>query len=142
MRIALIIPVGRHEQRLDLAFRSAVDKCCTGGELANLGKELTRSLLGDRRHMAQSVVLRDRYRRRDNLALTVEGFAEARRLGAVRASEIVDLDQMQANWRAPQDFFSPFDLCRDDDPPCDKVDGEFGGTRLAIGKFAPPRRDD
>jgi hypothetical protein len=49
-------------------------------------------------------VLRDEYHRTNNLALTVEGFVEARRLGGVRPSEIVDLDQVQANWCAPIDF--------------------------------------
>jgi hypothetical protein len=72
-------------------------------------------------------VLRDRYRRLDNLALTVEGFSEARRLGGVRESEIVDLDQMQANWRRVDDFrLGISDLWvdwRDDGPP--RVVGRF-----------------
>lgn len=78
-------------------------------------------------------VLRDRSRRINNLALTVKGFAEARRLGGVRASELVDLDQVQANWREPDDFFLGFtdwwvDL-RDGAPPQD--DG-----RIVVSKFA------
>jgi hypothetical protein len=63
--------------------------------------------------------LRDHCHRKDNIALTVEGFIEARRLGGVRASEIVDLDQAQANWRAPEDFLlgAAYAWHRDDDPP-------------------------
>ena len=62
-------------------------------------------------------VLRDRYRRIDNLALTVAGFVEARRLGGVAESEIVDLDRVQASWREPDDFWLGFTglLSRDDD---------------------------
>jgi hypothetical protein len=62
-------------------------------------------------------VLRDRSRRRANLALTVEGFAEARRLGGVADSEVVDLDQLAANWRETWDFAlgEEFVLYRDDD---------------------------
>lgn len=53
-------------------------------------------------------VLRDDYHRLVNLALTREGFAEARRLGGVPDSEIVDLDRVQANWREPDDFLLGF----------------------------------
>jgi hypothetical protein len=49
-------------------------------------------------------VLRERTRRHANLALTVEGFAEARRLKGVRVSEIVDLDRVAAAWRETRDF--------------------------------------
>ena len=62
-------------------------------------------------------VLRDRHRRTGNLALTVEGFAEARRLGGLADSEIVDLDRVQANWRELDDFMLGFTgpMFRDDD---------------------------
>jgi hypothetical protein len=63
-------------------------------------------------------VLRDHYWRHANLALTVEGFAEARRLGGVTDSEIVDLDRVAANWRDPADFALGIDdLWRDDGLP-------------------------
>jgi hypothetical protein len=49
------------------------------------------------------------------------GASEARRLGGVRPSEIVDLDQVQANWRDPKDFRLGrrhwMELRRDDDRP-------------------------
>jgi hypothetical protein len=65
-------------------------------------------------------VKRDHYSRHRNLALTVEGFAEARRLGGVTDSEIVDLDRVAANWRDPADFALGLDdLWRDDGPPPD-----------------------
>jgi hypothetical protein len=48
-------------------------------------------------------VLRDADRQHRNLALTVQGFAEARRLGGVPDSD-VDLDRLAADWRAPEDF--------------------------------------
>jgi hypothetical protein len=60
----------------------------------------SRAILGLER---RGFVLRDRHRRHANLCLTAEGFAEARRLG-LRDSEIVDLDQVAANWREPDDF--------------------------------------
>jgi hypothetical protein len=62
-------------------------------------------------------VLRDNYHRFVNLALTVAGFAEARRLGGVPDSEIVDLDRVQANWREPDDFLLGVRsfYCRPDD---------------------------
>ena len=62
-------------------------------------------------------VLRDRYRRHANLALTVEGFAEARRLGGVEESEIVDLDRLAADWRETGDFWlgEEIILLRDND---------------------------
>jgi hypothetical protein len=52
----------------------------------------------------RGMVHRDGYRRMNGLALTREGFSEARRLGGVRDSEIVDLDKVQANWRESEDF--------------------------------------
>jgi hypothetical protein len=52
----------------------------------------------------RGLVLRDDFCRVLNLALTVEGFAEARRLGGVPDSATVDLDRVQTNWRAPGDF--------------------------------------
>jgi hypothetical protein len=62
-------------------------------------------------------VLRDRYRRHANLALTVEGFTEARRLGGVAESEIVDLDRLAADWRETGDFWlgEEIILLRDND---------------------------
>jgi hypothetical protein len=49
---------------------------------------------------ARGFVLRDRGIRHLNLALTRQGFAEARRLGGVPESEIVDLDRVTENWLA------------------------------------------
>lgn len=74
----------------------------------------SRAIVGLERH---GFVLRDHYCRTNNLALTMEGFAEARRLGGVPDSEIVDLDRVQANWREPGDFRLGFNeaLWRDDD---------------------------
>jgi hypothetical protein len=65
----------------------------------------------------RGLVLRDRYRRHANLALTVEGFAEARRLGGVEESEIVDLDRLAADWRETGDFWlgEEIILLRDND---------------------------
>ena len=62
-------------------------------------------------------VLRGNYCRVRALALTAKGFAEARRLGGVPDSAIVDLDGVQANWRAPNDFLLGFTglVFRDDD---------------------------
>jgi hypothetical protein len=67
------------------------------------------------------------WRHRYNLALTAEGFAEARRLGGVRQSEIVDLDTVQRNWRKRSDFRlgrSDAEIAilhprRKDGPPCE-----------------------
>ncbi|MFL5253324.1 MAG: hypothetical protein ACJ8AI_10595 [Rhodopila sp.] len=64
-------------------------------------------------------VLCDHHYRHNNVALTVEGFAEARRLGGVRSSEMIDLDRVQARWYDPKDFglgLSRYQLRRDDDP--------------------------
>jgi hypothetical protein len=66
-----------------------------------VGRELvrfnpSRAILGLE---ARGFVVRDRSIRLQNLALTREGFAEARRLGAVPDSEIVDLDRVAANWQ-------------------------------------------
>jgi hypothetical protein len=61
----------------------------------------SRTILGLEKH---GLVLRDHYRRFRNLALTRTGFAEARRLGGVEDSEIVDLDRMQDRWRKPDEF--------------------------------------
>ena len=74
----------------------------------------SRAIVGLERH---GFVLRDHHYRIKNLALTVAGFAEARRLVGVPNSEIVDLDRVQANWREPDDFWLGYRnvLPRDDD---------------------------
>src|SRR5271166_4493475 len=54
-------PFGRDQQCLDIALRGCVDQRRPGGELSVLGQELTGALLGDRRDMAQTVVLRNRH---------------------------------------------------------------------------------
>lgn len=54
---------------------------------------------------ARGFVLRNHYYRISNLALTREGFAEARRLVAMPSSESVDLDEVEARWRDPEDFW-------------------------------------
>jgi hypothetical protein len=46
----------------------------------------------------QLVCRRPFHSRQEGWALTREGFAEARRLGDVAASEIIDLDQLQERW--------------------------------------------
>jgi hypothetical protein len=77
----------------------------------------SRAILGLER---RGFVVRDHYWRHANLALTVEGFGEARRLGGVRASEIVDLDRVAANWRAVRDFQLGVEFAfngEDDGPP-------------------------
>ena len=49
----------RNQQGLDLALRHAVDQGRAIRELPDFGEELARPLIGDRRHMAHAVVLRD-----------------------------------------------------------------------------------
>ena len=51
---------GGIDQRLDLAFGVAVDQRGRAGQLADLGQELARALLDDRRDMAEAVALGDR----------------------------------------------------------------------------------
>ena len=50
----------RNQQRLDLALGMAVDQRDAAGELADLGQELPRPLIDDRRDMAEAVALGDR----------------------------------------------------------------------------------
>ena len=50
----------RNQQRFDLALGMAVDQRDPAGELADLGEKLARSLVDDRRHMAEAVALGDR----------------------------------------------------------------------------------
>jgi hypothetical protein len=78
----------------------------------------SRAILGLER---RGFVLRHRYRRHANLALTAEGFAEARRLGGVPESEIADLDRIAERWREPDDFCLGLegDYWHDDGPPND-----------------------
>jgi hypothetical protein len=93
----------------------------------------SRAIIGLER---RGFVERNHYSRFDNLALTPEGFAEARRLGGVRQSEIVDLDRVQANWRAVENFALGYrgPLWRDDGRPEDVV-AEHGYPSLVVGKF-------
>jgi hypothetical protein len=81
-------------------------------------------------------VARDDYRRHDNIALTAARFAEACRLGGVRQSKIVDLERVQANWRAIENFALGYRhyLGREDGPPEDR-DPETGFKRRVVGKF-------
>jgi hypothetical protein len=88
--------------------------------------------------------------RRYNLALTAAGFAEARRLGGVRWSEIVGLDAVQRNWRKHSDFrlgLSDTEIAilyprRKNGPPrdvvvIDGVDHEYGFTELVVNRLYP-----
>ena len=98
-------------------YRSSLDAVTArqrtrhGSELEKFRPERLRPEL-ERFHPSRAIlgleqrrlVLRDRSRRHNNLALTPEGFAEARRLGGVPASKVVNLLRVQANWRHPNDF--------------------------------------
>ena len=51
----------RDQQRLDVALGMAVDQREAAGKLADLGEELPRPLVDDRRDMAEAVALGDRH---------------------------------------------------------------------------------
>jgi hypothetical protein len=95
----------------------------------------------------RGLIARYRYARRDNIALTVQGFAEARRLG-LRDSAVVDLERVAANWRDPdarglEGFMLGYDdvLLRDDGPPMEAdPESSFGFRRLVVGKFVVDER--
>ena len=53
-------PVRRDQQRLDVTLGAAVDQRDTAGQLADFGDKLPRSLLDDRRDVAETVALGDR----------------------------------------------------------------------------------
>ena len=66
-------------------------------------------------------VRRAHYHRINNLALTVEGFAEARRLGGVPDSAIIDLDRVAANWREPDEFMLGYTVAMFHDDGADAI---------------------
>src|SRR5260370_2094177 len=59
-------PLRGNQQCLDLALRRPLHERRAMGKLTNLGQELTRTLLCDRRHLTQAVTLRDRDKARQH----------------------------------------------------------------------------